>query len=94
MNIRQIQYVFEVARQGCNISAAAKALHTAQSGVSKQLKLFEDELGLPLFHKKGNRLVGLTSAGAIVLDSARVIVNELARVKNVGLIAKKATVGN
>lgn len=83
MKIRQLQYICEIAKRGCSISAAASALHTAQPGISKQLKALEDELGTRLFHRAGNRLSGLTECGEQVLDSARRVVQEIAHIRNV-----------
>jgi len=83
LNIRQLQYLCEIMKQGCNISAAAVTLHTSQSGISKQLKLLEDELGARLFHRQGNRLSGLTSVGERVFDSARRVVHEVSYIKGI-----------
>ena len=83
MNLQQLHYLCEVAKQGCNITAASLALHTAQSGISKQLKLFENELGAQLFDRKGNRLCGLTPTGEKVLDSARRVANEIEFIKRI-----------
>ena len=60
MKLHQLRYVHEVAQQGLNISAAAVALHTSQPGVSKQIQLLEEELGLQIFLRNGKRLVGIT----------------------------------
>lgn len=43
-----------------NVTKAAEALHVSQPSVSQQLKLFEDELGFPLFFRNG-RTLDLTS---------------------------------
>ncbi len=52
MNLRQLRYICEVAkRDDLSISAVARALHTNQPGVSKQIKLLEDELGVALFER-------------------------------------------
>ena len=45
MNIQQLRYIAEVARRGLNVSDAAEALFTSQPGVSKQIRLLEEELG-------------------------------------------------
>ena len=46
-----------------NFSRAAEELHLSQPGVSRQLKLLEDELGFELFVRDGRALVKLTAAG-------------------------------
>jgi len=37
MNLHQFRFVQEAARQGLNLTEAAKALHTSQPGVSKAI---------------------------------------------------------
>ncbi|MGH8693773.1 MAG: LysR family transcriptional regulator, partial [Burkholderiales bacterium] len=63
MNFQQLRIVRETVRRNFNLTEAANALFTSQSGVSKQLKDLEDELGVELFHRKGKRLLGLTEPG-------------------------------
>ena len=38
MNFQQLRYLNEISRCGLNIPDAAKALHTSQPGMSKQIK--------------------------------------------------------
>ena len=49
MKLQQLRYLVEVERRGLNVSAAAEALFTSQPGVSKQIGLLEEELGLTIF---------------------------------------------
>ena len=44
MKLQQLRYLVEVARSNLNVSEAAESLYTSQPGVSKQIKLLEDEL--------------------------------------------------
>src|SRR5690606_34889332 len=60
MNLQQLRYVHEVARSGLNVSEAAAALHTSQPGVSKQIRLLEEELGVDVFVRQGKRLTAVT----------------------------------
>jgi LysR family cys regulon transcriptional activator len=71
MKLQQLRYFCEVARQGLSISDAAAALHTSQPGISKQLKLLEDELGIALFTRNRNRVIELTPAGSALLVVAQ-----------------------
>ena len=84
MKLQQLRYLVEVDRQGLNVSAAASALHTSQPGVSKQIKLLEDELGVVIFTRAGKRLVGVTEPGRQVLDIARRILGDVQGLKKVG----------
>ena len=63
MNLQQFRYASEIAKRGLNISDAAAALHTSQPGVSKQIRLLEEELGTPIFVRQGRRLTAVTDAG-------------------------------
>jgi LysR family transcriptional regulator, cys regulon transcriptional activator len=72
MKLIQLRYLVAVAENDLNITHAARVLHAAQPGVSKQLKQLEDELGFKLFERKGRALVRPTHAGAQVID--RVVV--------------------
>lgn len=63
MNLQQIEAVCAIARRGFNISLAAEAMGKSQSGLSRQLKLLEQELGAAIFHRTRNKVVGLTPAG-------------------------------
>ena len=84
MKLHQLRYLHEVARQGLNITSAADALFTSQPGVSKQIQLFEDELGLQIFQRNGKRLTGITEPGAQVLALAAKVMHEIDNIKRVG----------
>lgn len=70
MNLQQLRYISEVARNGLNISAAAERLFTSQPGVSKQIRSLEEELGVQIFERVGKQLTRITPAGRIILDMA------------------------
>ena len=55
MKLHQLRYLAAVAQSGLNITAAAQKLHTSQPGVSKQIKLLEDELGFRERSEKSKR---------------------------------------
>jgi DNA-binding transcriptional LysR family regulator len=71
VKLQQLRYLNEVVSQGFNISAAANALFTSQSGVSRQIRLLEEELGTTLLMRRGNRIDGLTEAGQEIATAAR-----------------------
>ena len=84
MKLQQLRYLVEVARQGLNVSEAAEALHTSQPGVSKQVRLLEDELGITVFERSGKRLTAVTEPGQRVLEIAARILREVDNIKRVG----------
>ena len=84
MKLQQLRYLVEVERRGLSISAAAEALFTSQPGVSKQIGLLEEELGVTIFERSGKRLSGTTTPGRIVLAMARRILTEAQNMKRVG----------
>lgn len=73
MEIRQMRYFIEVAKRE-HVTEAAKALHVAQSSVSRQLINLESELGVDLFIHEGRR-VKLTPIGRIFLERVEQAMN-------------------
>ncbi|WP_188456604.1 LysR family transcriptional regulator [Virgibacillus oceani] len=69
MDVRQIEYFAEVAKQ-LNFTKAAQALHISQPSLSKTIKNLETELGAPLFYRGANQL-DLTDAGKAFLINAK-----------------------
>ena len=68
MNFQQLRIIRETVRQNFNLTDAANALFTSQSGVSKHIKDLEDELGIELFIRRGKRLLGLTEPGKELVE--------------------------
>jgi LysR family cys regulon transcriptional activator len=83
MKLQQLKYLLAIADNGLNITAAAERLYTSQPGVSKQLKLLEEELGLQLFTRKGKSLGRITAAGYQVIDRARIIMRETDNIRSI-----------
>jgi LysR family cys regulon transcriptional activator len=81
MKLQQLKYFIAIVDNGLNITAAADRLYTSQPGVSKQLKLLEEELGLKLFIRKGKSLDGLTTAGHQLIGRARLIMQEVDNIR-------------
>ena len=63
MKLRQLQCLCAVVDAGFNISRAATHLHATQPAVGKQLRQFEEELGVDLLLRQSGRAVALTEAG-------------------------------
>ncbi len=77
MKLHQLRYLAAIAQSGLNITAAAQKLHTSQPGVSKQIKLLEDELGFQIFVREGRTLTRITPAGQQVVDRALRVLQEV-----------------
>ena len=84
MKLQQLRYLVEVARQGLNVSEAAEALYTSQPGISKQIKLLEDELGVIVFERSGKRLTAITEPGKVVLEIAERMLRDAENIRRVG----------
>ena len=81
MKLQQLRCIFQIVQSEFNISKASEALNTSQPGVSKQIKLLEDEIGIKIFQRNGKRLVNLTEPGELVLSSIETILQESNNIK-------------
>lgn len=81
MKLQQLRFFVAVCHSGLNVTAAAKQLFTSQPGVSRQVRLLEDELGFSLFVRQGKALVALTHAGKEVLRRSERILKEVENIK-------------
>ena len=70
MKLQQLRYIWEVAHHDLNVSATAQSLYTSQPGISKQIRLLEDELGVEVFSRSGKHLTRITPAGEAILKSS------------------------
>ncbi|MBT8083978.1 MAG: LysR family transcriptional regulator [Woeseia sp.] len=82
MKLQQLKYLLAIVDNGLNITAAAERLYTSQPGVSKQLKLLEEELGTKLFERKGKCLVGTTAVGEKIVERARLVMREVDQIRS------------
>jgi LysR family cys regulon transcriptional activator len=83
MKLRQLHYIHEVANRGLNVTAAAEALFTSQPGVSKQIRMLEEELGVDIFVRNGKHLAEVTPAGQRILEFTMRLLEEVENIKNV-----------
>jgi LysR family cys regulon transcriptional activator len=74
MKLFQLRLLKTLLNNGMNVSRAADQHYIVQSAVSRQLGLLEEELGMPLFERKGKRLVEPTPV-------CKAIVQELDRIE-------------
>ncbi|MEY3466337.1 MAG: HTH-type transcriptional regulator CysB [Gammaproteobacteria bacterium] len=93
MKLQQLRYLAAIVDAGFNISAAAEKLHLSQPGVSRQLKLLEDELGFELFVRDGRALVKLTAAGQRVHERAQRVLRDTHAIKAMSLDARDSQRG-
>ncbi|MDD5276215.1 MAG: LysR substrate-binding domain-containing protein [Methylovulum sp.] len=73
MNLNQIELLRVLQETQLNLSKAADKMHVVQSAVSRQLQLFEEELGSPLFERSGKKLVALTPLGLRIMTEVATI---------------------
>jgi LysR family cys regulon transcriptional activator len=81
MKLQQLLYIWEVARHDLNVSVTAKSLYTSQPGISKQIRLLEDELGVEIFSRSGKHLTRVTPAGQKILKIAGDILRQVDSIK-------------
>ncbi|MDA8962614.1 HTH-type transcriptional regulator CysB [Pseudomonadales bacterium] len=83
MKLQQLRYIWEVAHHDLNVSATAQSLFTSQPGISKQIRLLEDELGVEIFSRSGKHLTRVTPAGEAILKTAGEILRKVETIKQV-----------
>ena len=83
MKLQQLRYIWEVAHHELNVSATAQSLYTSQPGISKQIRLLEDELGVEIFSRSGKHLTRITPAGEAILRTAGEILRKTESIKQV-----------
>ena len=83
MKLQQLRYIWEVAHHDLNVSATAQSLFTSQPGISKQIRLLEDELGVEIFARSGKHLTHVTPAGEMILELAGEILRKGDSIKRV-----------
>ncbi len=96
MDIRQLTTVVTVAEVG-SVTRAARLLHVVQPAISRQIRLLEEEMGVPLFERTRHGMVP-TKAGQILVERARRALSELERARaeirpDLDHVAGIATVG-
>ena len=83
MKLQQLRYIWEVAHHDLNVSATAQVLYTSQPGISKQIRLLEDELGVEIFARSGKHLTRVTPAGEAILKVSGEILRKVESIKQV-----------
>lgn len=75
MDLRQLRTFVHVAELG-SLSKAADRLRIAQPALSRQMRMLEDELKVPLFTRHGRGMV-LTSSGEVLLARAVAVLRDM-----------------
>jgi len=83
MKLQQLRYIWEVAHHDLNMSEAAQSLYTSQPGISKQIRLLEDELGVEIFVRSGKHLVQISLAGEKILQVAGEVLQQVESIKHI-----------
>lgn len=80
LRMRQLELISTLADAG-NMRAAAQRLHLSTAAVSKGLREAESLFGTEIFHRLPRGVV-VTAAGALIVQRARVLLNELAQLSD------------
>ena len=73
MNLSQIELLRILQETNFSLSKAAEKMNIVQSAVSRQLQLFEGEIGSPLFERNGKKLIAMTSLGLRIMEEVNTI---------------------
>lgn len=83
MKLQQLRYIWEVSKNNLNVSATAETIYTSQPGISKQIRILEDELGIPIFIRNGKHLTDMTPAGKQIIAIAGEMLMQTENIKNI-----------
>jgi LysR family transcriptional regulator, cys regulon transcriptional activator len=94
MKLQQLRYIWEIVQHDLNVSATADSLFTSQPGISKQVRLLEDELGIPIFARNGKHFTEITPAGQRIVAIAGEILAKARDIKHVAQDHKNSRMGS
>ncbi|QNP19788.1 HTH-type transcriptional regulator CysB [Providencia rettgeri] len=83
MKLQQLRYIVEVVNHDLNVSSTAEGLFTSQPGISKQVRMLEDELGIQIFARSGKHLTHVTPAGEEVVRISREVLSKIEAIRTV-----------
>lgn len=83
MKLQQLRFILEVCRHDLNVTATADDLFASQPGISKQVRLLENELGVEIFARNGKHLSGVTAAGRAIVALAEEVLAKVQDIRNV-----------
>ncbi len=83
MKLQQLRYIVEILNHNLNVSATAESLFTSQPGISKQVRMLEDELGTQIFARNGKHLTHVTPAGEDIIRISQHILGQVEAIRAV-----------
>ncbi|MCP3871263.1 MAG: HTH-type transcriptional regulator CysB [Gammaproteobacteria bacterium] len=83
MKLQQLRFLRAVVQSNLNITAAAERLFTSQPGISKQIRLLEEELGVKLFERNGRQLKAITPAGIAIIEKVNGILDDVEAIRDI-----------
>ena len=92
MTLTQLKYTLAVAEEG-NFTQAAERCYVTQPTLSMQVQKLEEELNIELFNRK-SKPITLTAVGEKIIDQAKVILEEAARMSDIVATARGVVEGH
>ncbi|MBU6141083.1 MAG: LysR family transcriptional regulator [Proteobacteria bacterium] len=86
MNLRDLKYLVEVAREQ-HFARAAEKVFVSQPTLSMQIKKLEDELGVQIFERSQRKFL-VTKIGAEIIKRAEIILREAEEIKKIAKNSK------
>lgn len=83
MNLRQLKSLCEIVDRGLSVSDAADATYRSQASVTRQIQKLELELGVELFVRSRNRLMGMTPQCEEIVSLARRMLQDAENMRSV-----------
>src|SRR5699024_9268797 len=80
MEIKQLEYFMAVCKE-LHFTRAAEHLNISQPALSQQIRILENEMGMPLFNRIGKQ-ISITEAGKVLLNHGQNIFFEVEKVRN------------